>query len=414
MINYYLNRSEYFKNFVRLFTGTAIAQAISFLFNIVIARLYLPDDFGQLAYLVAVVTFLLVFANGKLDLAMVSATSDRTARALGILSLQIASLFTLLLIAFNAVATWVGVTNPAFSAFGEMGWVVPLLVFVFAVLQVLIMWNVREKKFKTISIVRVVEALSIGLVSVALFKMKAWGLVAGVVAGQCLTLIALKASTKGLFSGERAGDSWQSLIKQFAEFPKVNIAQGLLDMFQLSAVILFFTHFGALHTVGLFAMCVKVLQAPLRLISAPMANVFFSEAAAFQKEGKSIHYLTKSTVKKVAIALLPIPLLLIVAGPWLFGFVLGGQWVEAGHYAQIVTIWFYADMIRVPVSQVAVVKNKQRLLLFYNIAGSLLLGITLVGGHVAGLDVMNILLLTAIGQTLFLTILVRKLIAIAR
>ncbi|OYT14961.1 MAG: hypothetical protein B7C24_15535 [Bacteroidetes bacterium 4572_77] len=63
--------SEFRKNFLSLFTGTAAAQAIPFLLEPVISRLFLPQEFGVFELYVAFVTIIGSIATLRYEMAIV-------------------------------------------------------------------------------------------------------------------------------------------------------------------------------------------------------------------------------------------------------------------------------------------------------------------------------------------------------
>lgn len=70
----YINKI--FKNISILMTGTIIAQVIPILLSPILTRLYSPSEFGMLAVFLSITSILAVFANLRLDVAIMSASDQ--------------------------------------------------------------------------------------------------------------------------------------------------------------------------------------------------------------------------------------------------------------------------------------------------------------------------------------------------
>lgn len=65
-----LRLGEYDKNILKLFSGTAMAQAISFLIIPVIAKQFGPAEYGIYAGFLASISILSILSTGKYELAI--------------------------------------------------------------------------------------------------------------------------------------------------------------------------------------------------------------------------------------------------------------------------------------------------------------------------------------------------------
>ena len=72
-------KSDFSRNVLTLFTGTAIAQAIPILISPILTRLYSPNDFGIFSAYLAIVSILGLFATWKFELAIPLEKEDCTA-----------------------------------------------------------------------------------------------------------------------------------------------------------------------------------------------------------------------------------------------------------------------------------------------------------------------------------------------
>jgi|SRR6185437_11175369 len=399
---YFSGRSAFAKNIIALVSATALAQVINFGFNIILARIYSPTDFGVLSVFLSLVSFAMVVSAGKYDIALVTAHNTDEAKGLTSLGLVI-TLITAICILF---ASWLVYTIPiGFYQQNEVRkwfYFIPVSLILLSGFQVLWMWNVREKRFKNISFIRPLEAFVNNGLCIFLKGYKAFGLLIGSLSGQfvsasIITVISLSKDGKGIFFNQIK--TLKNLSLKYIHFPRVNILQGFLDTLQMGIVVLVGANYFSAAEIGFYSMCLRVLMAPTRLISLPLTHVFFAEASEQYREGKDIYPLVKRIAYQAGLWLMAIPIVLIIAGPWLFKIVFGAQWMEAGVYAAILSPWIFLDMIRAPISQVASIVGKQHKVLIISLVSNALLVISLVGGIWYGLNFKTILVLISASQS---------------
>ncbi len=377
--------SEIGKAVVSMVTGTALAQVINFAFSIYLSRIFLPSDFGAVAVFTSVLSFILVVSSGKFDVALVAAKENEDAKKLFTLSFVINLIISTLSLLAAALIYWLDIPILMDTPAREWLYFFPLSVFLFTGSQIFWMWMVRKKEFGGLATVRVLEALGLNITSILLKSWGAIGLFLGTISSQIISFICLLFLYKRKEPDPMELKDVQNLeptFEKYSEFPKVNILQGFIDIFQVNAVILFTTGFFAADIIGFYALCMRVLQVPMRLIVLPVSHVFFARASELHREGQSLEPLVKKTMWKVALVAAPLTVILLLIGPWLFSFVFGEKWNEAGVYAQLLAGWIFVDLVRAPVVQIASILGKQRGVLFISvIANVVLIGTLLLGIH---------------------------------
>ena len=75
------------QHLLTLCTGTLVAQLISLAFYPILGRLFTPEDFGLLATISSIVSFVTILGTGKYEQAILIAENRRKAAALVVLSL---------------------------------------------------------------------------------------------------------------------------------------------------------------------------------------------------------------------------------------------------------------------------------------------------------------------------------------
>jgi len=374
-------QSSFAKSIIALVSATAIAQVINFGFNIFLARLYSPSDFGALSVFLSLVSFVAVISTGKYDVALVAAPDREDAK--GLVSL---GLFISVLTAIGTfIAAWLAYTVPfnfyAQNQVRDWFYFIPVSLFLLSAFQMLWMWNVREKRFKSISFIRPVEAFTNNIVCIFLKSYKAVGLLTGSLTAQFVSfsaigIISLAKKEKHLFYSPL--NKLKDLAGKYIEFPKINILQGFVDTLQMGIIVLVSSNYFLPAEIGFYALCMRVLQAPVRLVVLPLSHVFFAEASEKYRERKGIYSLVKKVTYQTGMLTVAMPIILIIAGPWLFKIIFGVEWEEAGKYAAILSPWIFFDMIRGPIVQVASIVGKQKQILVISVISSVVLLLSII------------------------------------
>jgi len=190
--------------------------------------------------------------------------------------------------------------------------------------------------------------------------------------------------------------------RDYKIFPLANSIQATSDAFQINGVIYFMSYFFNSTIVGWYSFAIRILQAPMNLIGAAIAQVFYQQASSEFNNKICLQPLVKKTIIKSALIGLPILLILLIFGPPLFAFVFGENWREAGVYAQILSPWIFLDFIRSPISQIPIVINKQKKLLLFSIVSNTLLVLALLYGGMIAKDIKFAFYLLTISQSLYI------------
>ena len=138
---------------------------------------------------------------------------------------------------------------------------------------------------------------------------------------------------------------------------------------------------------------------PVKLLAQAASQVFLGEAPKLGDDAAVRRLFMRSTAGFALLGLLGMaPVLLF--GPWLFAFVFGAGWREAGLMAAILVPQHLARFVVTPVSQTLNIYGRQELHLVASLAngGALLIAFGL--GYLAGLGAMTVLVLYSIGTTL--------------
>lgn len=385
MLKKIIPKSEFSKNIFALSIGSIAAQAINFFLTIYLTKIYSPSDFGLLTIYISVSSLIGVFAAGKYDVAIVVAKTRKEGISLVRLCFFITLIFSFLILLIFLLFKPIIESHVEHPEIINWFYFLPLTLFFTSISQIFWMWNVREKKFKDLSVLRMLEIISNGGFSIILKSFGAIGLMFGTLISQFVSSIylGLRVIFRDKFNPFRfAKVELQVNASKYAEFPKFNILQGFADMFLITGIVIIGSSYFSIYIIGLYSLCMRVLQLPMGLIVRPIAHVFFAEASEIHRRGDEFFHLTKQTILRTALFASVIPISLFVAGPFLFAFVFGESWRESGVYAQILSVWIFLDLVKAPIAQIPAIVGKQKLVLYWTLLiSSLLLLVIAASGH---------------------------------
>ena len=376
-----LLKSEFIKNILSLSLASVVAQIINFFLTTILTRIYSPYDFGLLTIFLSVASIIGVFATGKFDVAIVVAKTRNQAISLVRLSFFISLLFSLLV--FIVIIIFKPIIIQYFKHPEITNWFyyLPLMLFFTSVSQIFWMWNVREKKFKDISMLRILETSSNGGFSILFKPLGTIGLLFGTLISQLVSslFLGIKIFVRdkfNLFKFIKKDMKENALL--YLDFPKYNILQGLCDMFLIIGIVLIGSRYLSVEVMGFYALALRVLQLPVGIIVRPIAHVFFAEASEKYRNGENLYQLTRKTIINMLLLGSIIPTILFIAGPFLFSIIFGKQWYEAGVIAKILSIWIFLDFVKAPVAQIAAIVGKQKLVLLCTLVVSIIFVLVII------------------------------------
>ncbi|HSN50155.1 MAG TPA: oligosaccharide flippase family protein [Bacteroidales bacterium] len=399
--------SEFLRNTFQLVIGTGIAQMITILISPVITRLYSPEAFGSFSFFIAVVGAFVLIATLRYEVAIVFPPEEKEAVNIAVISGIIAFVFSLVLLAGVLLLWFFYPPYRAIEPFLRHGlFLLPLMVLFLSVSNIIQNWLVRQKRFRTISISKVINSFANnGLILLfGLAGAGVWGLVFGNFIGLILFLSYL---VYRLFVEDKPKaklydrSSLKTLARRYRDLPTSNTFQALLELVQASGIIYLSRIFFTSATVGLYALSLRILQAPLWLIGSSISQVYMKEAAEKVNKSVPLRPTLINTLKLGVLTALPILIGLLVAGPWLFSVVFGENWREAGVYARILSPWMFFDFLRYCVSQTPLLIGKTRAMMRISMLGSATLVLSFIAGNFFFIDVRTVFLLLSFMMSIY-------------
>lgn len=356
---------EFNRNVLTLVTGTGLAQLIPLAATPLLARVYLPEQFGVFALFIAVTSSLAVIATGRFELAIMLPRKDVDAANIGAMSVAINLAVSLVLL----VMAWL-LNGPVCTLLGNRAispwlYLVPLAVLLNGVYLNLNYWSNRNKLYALMANRRVIQSGGTAAAQLGLGAAGAGagGLVIGNLAGQ-----ALAAAMMARMVHRHNRQLWRCLDhrKMLALARRYrNCAQLLVPAHTLGALsaqlpAIFINATFGLAAAGSYMLAERVAGMPMSLVSGSIADVFRQQISECYLAGKNCRREFLTTLKKLVLVAAPPFLVLLLCAPSLFALLLGAKWRVAGEYAQLLCPMFFLRFIMNPLSVIAIIAQKNR------------------------------------------------------
>ncbi len=367
----YINKSEFVKNSLTLFTGTTIAQIIPVLISPLLTRLYTPGDFGVLALYMSFASVLAVFATGRYEMAIMLPKKDSDAINLFSLSLVISMLVSIVVLLtvvlfHNRIVLWSGNNRISFLLY-----FLPFSVLSLGFYKSLNYWFNRKNKFKNIAGSKVIASSSNSAVSLisGIINKGGFGLVFGWIFGQLSSMLFL---LRKMYVTERENfknikkNKILAVTKRYKKFPLFDIWSEFLNVLSVQLPIVIISQFFGENITGHYSFAYKILLLPFSLLAFSMGQAFFKKANEIKNEGKDVAVFTFGVFKKlVLISFFPLAVIGMF-GDIIFPFVFGKEWIIAGNYSRIFSLWIFMIFISSPLTNLFAVFERQRTNLIFN------------------------------------------------
>jgi len=376
------SKSPFFKNVVLLAGGSAAAQAISLLTAPIITRLYTPADFGVLTVFAAVLGIIGQLSTLRYSVTIpLSEDEDLAYNVLKLcflITLSLSFLFGAGVLLFGDYFATRFSDDPA----AQYLWLLPVCLLGAGLYEALSSWAVRRKYFKVIAQTKLSQGLSSSGIKIGLgwLGIKPLGLLLGLLASQVagtgsLLLKLLKEKPRFFSSISWIGIGYAA--QKFSRFPLLQSWSRLLLSLGTQLPTIFMAAFYGVEVVGLFGLANGMVNMPMNLLGTSVSQVYYAEIAKYGKSRPDkIRKLSISIIKKMFfVGIIPMGAIM-VAGPWMFSFVFGAEWYDAGVYARLFSITILARFVCSPVMHCFDVLEMQGIQLSFNIVRVLLIIIT--------------------------------------
>ncbi|MEO0645009.1 MAG: oligosaccharide flippase family protein [Cyanobacteria bacterium J06650_10] len=366
-------------NVLTLSAGALGAQILNILSIPISARLYEPTAFGELGVYTTILGALSVLVCGQYESAIVLPRKKASALNLlvlcHILLLSTTALFSVLL--FLSVTFIPSAGQHLSGSISFYVLLLPIHLLFFGSGEAISYWRLREKRFRLLTTAQLIKA-AVQIAFQIAFPQLGWfgnrGLIIAQFLGQLFFwLLLILGDTPQTWRHQRGLCLRQSLeqitiqhlvyeAKRYVKYPAFVTWSSLLDKIRFTISVLAINNWFGLNNAGFYFLTVKILQLPSALLGSSISKVLYRKLS----DDMTHHRLVAKTMRRMFqyLVLLAIPVLLVIVplGPFVFRMFLGEQWVASGQIARFMVLSAAAQFVSVPLSMVFGVLNRQELL----------------------------------------------------
>ena len=377
--------SAFIKNVFIVMSGTIVAQIIGVAFIPIISRLFTPTDFGIFGSFNALLNFVAAGITLEYSQALMLPKDKNEAFHLFLIS----CIATLCVVCLSVVVC-IFVPNLLLKIIKVTNyWVLVLLVIsiLFAGFNTSLQaWCIRTKAFKQISTSPIIRSFtSNGLqLGFGYFKSGASGLIiSGIAADVFVSINLLKVVLSDLKNNYHK-IKWErikQLAKEYRDFPLYSASQNVANALSSGLPVLLLTYYFGIAISGAYAFSIKILQAPMAIITSALRQVLFQKASETEHNSGSLSTLyLRTTAGLFVIGIFP-TLIIMIWAPQAFAFIFGKQWYVSGKYARSLIVWMLFVFCNVPAALFARIIRIQRTVFIYEmILLTLRTSVLVIGG----------------------------------
>ncbi|MEK3683106.1 lipopolysaccharide biosynthesis protein [Paenibacillus sp. FSL R10-2736] len=360
-----------------------ISKLVTPITQMILARLIAPEEFGIIATVTMVVSFVDMFTDAGFQKYLIQhqfkdeEEKQRFANVAFLTNLAISLMLWILLIVFsNEVANLVG--NPGLGNVIAIA-CIQLPITAFSSIQMAL--YKRDFNFRILFKVRMVAILIPLLVSIplALLGFSFWSLIIGTITMQILNsiILTIRSNWKPKLYFEL------TVLKEMLSFSVWSLMESIsiwlttwIDVFIIGSLV-------SQYYLGIYKNSLSIVNALMALITSSVVPVLFSVLSRLQNDDKQFFEVFLKVQKIVAILILPIGTVVYLYSDYITLVLLGDKWIEA---EDIIGNWALTSAIMVVLSnlcsEVYRAKGKPKLSLFAQLSHLIvLIPVCLISSH---------------------------------
>lgn len=338
-----------------LMSGTVVAQIVTFGLSFLIARIYLPAEFGRYSMFVGCAGVLAAAATGAYDRLVLLARTPAEARQVATLTFVISTLGACVVFCVGLIYALVdGVFVRPLPPIDVIVFL-PLFIVLYARAQIFVYSSLREDRARLLSVLKMVQSTVMGLVQLAASGLAhVSGLIVGNLAGWCVLAVAgvRWRWLKGRYREDLRLHSLSRIARTNSRFPRYVMPNEVIDNLSNQVPILIIGSTLSLADAGHYGLAIMILSAPSAVIGQALGQSFLQYLGTQAHDPVLIRQLMyRVWIGMACAAVLPF-LVVLVEGEQLFSFAFGANWAAAGAVAQSLAILLFVRFVSSPTSSI--------------------------------------------------------------
>jgi len=272
------------QSFFKLGSGTLVAQGITFLSLPLISRIYSPNEYGQLTFLLSVTALFVPIVTLKIETLIVTVLSEEKMKEYFklslvttlIISVSVSVVFLLILI---LIAPDKGLTNIVLSIF------FCVILFVQSISVLTIQLALRTKAYKRISQSSILQNTSTNALQITLGKIgpTATILVVGYLMGRLLGVLPIAKEPVKIFQEAKIKARKYHLFKNVVKENRYLLPASFLEVANSSLVIFIISIFFGYRYSGVVGLVQSLLMVPVTLLAGSFGSIVIAEISALNR-----------------------------------------------------------------------------------------------------------------------------------
>ncbi|MBR9921759.1 MAG: oligosaccharide flippase family protein [Bacteroidetes bacterium] len=365
-MRFFARKSDFLKNVLINFSGTAIATLIGFAATPFVTRIFAPEDFGRVAFVSTIAANVGLLSTLTLPSAIVIPKSRGEAYRLLRLCLYLLLLSVILTTAFLLLfsSSILGFFN--MEPIGNWIFALPLFIALGELSKIAVNLNVRQKRFNANASGAVAKGILVrgsqifyGVTVAPSFFGLLLGRIVGDLARLCFLIrFRLKTFFLPFFLKDKSG--MISLIKKYKNYPTWVLPAGFVNALSASMPIYILAIYYEADSVGYFSFAQTLLNHPYAMLSASVTPVFFQKAnELYHQDFAGLQDFAVKIYNRLIIVGTIVFGAAVFFSDLLFPLVFGPKWVESGVLAGYLAIYFLFRFISVPLVPIFRVLRKE-------------------------------------------------------
>ncbi|WP_143479079.1 lipopolysaccharide biosynthesis protein, partial [Pseudomonas aeruginosa] len=331
-----LEAERFWHQVAAVLTGSAVAQVIPVLGSLVLARLFLPSEFGLYATWQGIALFFAVAITGRFEMAL-AMVSDGEPRKIAVLATLLTTVLASGLLAIFVTVLYFLSPSWLQQTPAILGAIAIPSAFLIASGQVWQSWAAAEGEYKKLSLMRIASALAITVAQIAigLKWASATGLALGHLVGVSigfLTATIIKPMN-GLPANLAAGVL--SFWTRYRRLPIISLPADMINTAAAQLPLIIVTSRFGLEVSGYLALSMRTLGAPIALLGRAVLDVFRRHAAVRWREGGECRSTYVQTFWVLSAGSIAAMSGLLWFGEDIFVLSFGERWRHAG----VIAVW---------------------------------------------------------------------------
>lgn len=383
-------------NVLTILTGTTFAQALPVIASPILTRIYSPDEFGEFGLFIAILGVLSVIVCMRYELAIALPLEHRNAINLFVLSICISIVFSTIIFVVSLIINMTSIYHEIPPELAKVIWILPFAVLLTGIFQALLNWNIRMNRFKVIAKTQFYRSSSIvtSQIGTGFIINSSFTLMLSQLLGQMISVLYMINNSMVDIKKYKKHINKISIKKQmikYRKFPAYNSWASLLNTASVQLPLFILAFFFNPITVGLYALANRVMAVPISIMGTAIAQPYLQKATEEYRENRLGEFSLRIYKVLLSLGLVPIILFSIIA-PELFEIIFGAEWVKAGQYVQLLSVWLLFVFISSPLSHIFTIMELQKENLRFNLLLFLSRIIVLIIGGSTGNDIFTIFL----------------------